>query len=141
MPKAGCPSGFLVAVTWVAAIVAPGSLLAGSRIAPVAAACPAERPQRAKDADGVQDRCVNRAEPQCAIGAELQADMTGQADSCVVAGSASGTKAAKGKKPGCGSGFRLQVAAGKDACENAGPPVCPKGAKLEARPGEDQCRY
>ena len=138
MPTRGCPPKGLA--VWVATVVVPASLLAGPRIAPVAATCSAEQPQRAIDADGVRDRCVARADPQCGRGAELRTDATGPADACVVPGSTSG-KAAKSKTPGCGSGYRLQVAAGKDACENAGPPVCPKGSKLEARPGEDQCRY
>ena len=141
MQKMGCPSRYLVAATCVAAAVAPASLLAGSRIAPVAAMCPAERPQRAIDADGERDRCVARADPKCPSGAEPRTDVTGQADACVVAGSTSGTNASKGKPPKCGSGFRLQVAAGKDACEKSGPPLCPSGSSLKARQGEDQCRY
>ncbi len=141
MPKMGCPSKYLAAAIGVAAAMTPVSLLAGPGIAPVASTCPAEQPRRAKDADGVRDRCVARVDPQCARGAELRTDVTGPADACVVAGSTSGTKAGKGKTPGCGSGYRLQVAAGKDECEKADPPVCPKGSKLEARPGEDQCRY
>ncbi len=42
MQKMGCPSRYLVAATCVAAAVAPASLLAGSRITPVAAMCPAD---------------------------------------------------------------------------------------------------
>jgi len=141
MPKMRCPSMYLVAATCVAAAVAPASLLAGSRIAPVAAMCPGERPQRAIDADGERDRCVARADPKCPGGAELGTDVRGQADACAVAGSTRGTSAGKGKPPKCGSGFRLQVAAGKDTCEKAGPPLCPPDSKLNARPGEDQCRY
>ena len=141
MPKMGYPSRYLVAATCMAVAVASAPLLAGSRIAPVAASCPAERPQRAIDADGERDRCVARADPTCPSGAELRIDVTGRADACVVAGSTSGTNAGKGKPPKCGSGFGLRVAAGKDACEKAGPPLCPSGSRLTARPGEDQCRY
>ncbi len=141
MQKMGRPSRYLVAAACVAAAAAPASLLAGSRIAPVAALCPAERPQRATDADGERDRCVARADPKCPSGAEPQTDVTGQADACVVAGSTDGTNAGTGKPPKCGSGFRLQVAAGKDACEKSGPPLCPSGSSLKARRGEDQCRY
>jgi hypothetical protein len=141
MPKMGCRSRYLVAAAGVAAALAPASLLAGSRIAPVAAMCPAERPERAIDADGERDRCVARADPTCPSGAEPRTDVTGPADACVVAGSTSGANAGKGKPPKCGSGFRLRVAAGKDACEKAGPPLCPSGSSLMAKRGEDQCHY
>ena len=88
MPKRGWSFAYLVAATGLVAALAPPSLLAGPRIAPVAAACPAERPERAIDADGVNDRCVARAEAACPGGAELRTDATGVADACVVAGSA-----------------------------------------------------
>jgi len=138
MPKRGWPLSYLVAATGLAAAIAPSSLLAGPRIAPVAAACPAERPERAIDADGVNDRCVARAEAMCPSGAELRTDVTGVADACVAAGS---TSTNKGKTPKCGSGFRVRVAAGKDACEKAGPSSCPSGSRLEPKQGEDLCRY
>lgn len=141
MPKRGWSSPYLVAAAWVVAAAAPASLLAGPRIAPVAAICPAERPERAIDADGVNDRCLARAEATCPGGAELRTDATGVADACVVAGSAGGASAGKGKPPKCESGFRLHVAAGKDACEKAGPSSCPSGSHLEPRRGEDLCRY
>ena len=134
-------SPYLAAMACAAAAVAPASLLAGPRIAPVAAVCPADRPERAIDADGVNDRCVARAEAACPGGAEFRTDATGVADACVAAGSAGGASAGKGKPPKCGSGFRLRVAAGKDACEKAGPSSCPSGSRLETRRGEDLCRY
>ena len=130
---------YLVAATWVATAMAPASLLAGRKIGDVTATCPSDLPQRSKDADGVRDRCLARADPKCADGAELRHDVAGEADACVVAGPTAGSDA--GKAPKCGSGFHLRVAAGKDVCEKTGPPTCPTGFTLKAKPGEDQCHY
>jgi len=137
----GGPLNHLVAATCLAAAIAPPPLLAGPRIAPVAARCPADHPRRAIDADGEGDRCVARVDPKCPGGAELGIDVTGPADACTAAGSTGGAKAGKAKPPKCGRDFRLLVAAGKDACEKADPPVCPPASKLHTRPGEDQCQY
>ena len=141
MPKMGRPSMYLVAAAVVAAAMTAAPLVAGPRIAPVAATCPPERSERATDADGVRDRCLTRADPVCAKGAELRTDAAGPADACVAAGSTSGPDAGKGKPPKCESGFRLRAAAGKDACEKAAAPLCPKGSNYQPKPGEDQCHY
>jgi hypothetical protein len=128
----------LLVATAGAAITTPAALLAGPRIAPVAAVCPMDQRERVIDADGERDHCVGRTAPKCATGAELRVDVEEKADLCVAAGSGG---AEKGKAPKCSNGFRLQKVAGKDVCERSSPPVCPSGATLKVGQGEDQCHY
>jgi hypothetical protein len=123
----------LVLVTCVALAAAQAPLLAGPRVAPVASACPAERPHREPDADGTRDRCVARADATCPAGTALRTDATGQADACAP------DSTDPGKAPKCPGGTQLRVAAGKDPCESAGPPTCPSGFKLKPTKGPDQC--
>jgi hypothetical protein len=130
----------LVAVTGLTAAW-PASALAGSRIAPVAATCPPDRPQRVVDASGEDDRCVAREDPKCAPATALRIDAKGEADVCAGADPAAGPSASKTKAPKCRGGFRLQVGTAKDVCEKAGPPLCPSDAILKTIQGEDQCRY
>ena len=140
MPKISLRWTSLVGAAWMVLSVAPASLLAGAKIADVTATCPPDLPQRSKDADGVRDRCLARADPKCAEGAALRLDVRGETDLCVAAGAAS-TGTDVGAPPKCGSGFHLRVAAGKDVCEKSGPPTCPTGFQLKPKAGEDQCHY
>jgi hypothetical protein len=141
MGRTGCAFASwlgLVAATGVGAAW-PSSALAGSRIAPVAALCPPDRPQRVVDASGEGDRCVAREDPKCPPPTTLRTDAKGEADACVAADA--GPNAPKAKVPKCRGGFRLQVGTAKDVCEKSGPPLCPSGAILKTMRGEDQCRY
>ena len=119
----------------------PRPALEAARIAPVAAVCPPDRPQRLIDQEGEHDRCLAREDAKCPAGAALRPDAKGEADVCEVAGSGDSGKATKTKAPSCRRDFRLHVRAGKDVCEKTGPPLCPSGALLKTGRGEDQCRY
>jgi hypothetical protein len=135
--------GILRSVVVVAGLAAawPPSAPAGSRIAPVAAQCPRDRPQRVVDGDGENDRCVAREEPKCPPPLALRVDAKGEADVCAAVDPAAGPNASKTRAPKCGGGFRLRVGTAKDVCEKAGPPLCPSEAILKTMRGEDQCRY